>query len=52
MDSEAVQAGVFWVTPVGQHPHFDDLEGAVVLLLKERKKWKNSGNADKDEVTF
>lgn len=33
VDSEAVQAGVFWVTPVGQHAHLDDLESLVVPLL-------------------
>lgn len=46
MDSEAVQAGVFGVTPVGQHPHFDYLERLVILLLRG-KKWKISGTADK-----
>lgn len=34
MDSEAVQAGVFRVTPVGQHTHLDNLESLVILLLK------------------
>lgn len=37
MDSKAVHAGVFWMTPVRQHPHLDDLEGPVILLLKEKK---------------
>lgn len=37
MHSEAVHAGVFWMTPVRQHPHLDDLEGPVILLLKEHR---------------
>lgn len=37
VDSEAVHAGVFWVTPVRQHPHLDDLEGLVILLLKDKR---------------
>ena len=36
MYSEAVHAGVFWVTPVRQHAHLYDLKGPVILLLKER----------------
>lgn len=32
VDSEAVHAGVFWMTPVRQHPHLNDLEGLVILL--------------------
>lgn len=38
VDSEAVEAGVLGVTPVGQHPHLDDLEGPFVLLLDGRKR--------------
>lgn len=37
VDSEAVHARVFGVTPVRQHPHLHDLEGLVVLLLNEKK---------------
>lgn len=37
VDSEAVHAGVFWMTPVRQHPHLNDLEGLVILLLKEKR---------------
>lgn len=44
MDSEAVQAGVVWVTPVRQHTHLDDLEGFVVLLLKTEKGGNDSGH--------
>lgn len=33
MDSEAVEAGVFWMAPVRQHPHLDDLEGLIILLF-------------------
>lgn len=37
VDSEAVHAGVLWMTPVRQHPHLDDLEGPFIFLLKEKK---------------
>lgn len=37
VDSESVHAGVFWMTPVRQHSHFDYLEGPVVLLLRQKK---------------
>lgn len=38
MDSEAIQACVFWVTPVRQHPHLNDLESLVILLLKQKRE--------------
>lgn len=38
MDSEAVKAGVFWMTPVRQDPNLDDLEGLVILLLTDKKQ--------------
>lgn len=38
MDSEAVQAGVFWMTPVRQDPDLNDLEGLVVLLLTDKNR--------------
>ena len=34
VDPDAVEAGVFWVAPVSQHPHLDDLESLVVFLLR------------------
>ena len=34
VDPDAVEAGVFWVAPVSQHPHLDDLESLVVFLLQ------------------
>lgn len=40
VDSEAVQAGVFWMTPVGQHPHLDDLESLIVLLLCVKNRFR------------
>lgn len=51
MDSEAVQAGVLWVTPVRQHPHLYDLEGLVILLLKI-KSGKYSAHATDSELRF
>lgn len=38
MDSEAVKAGAFWMTPVRQDSYLDDLEGLVVLLLTDKKR--------------
>lgn len=38
VDSEAIQAGVSWVTPIRQHPHLDDLEGPVILLLEQKRQ--------------
>lgn len=42
VDSEAVQAGVFRVTPVGQHAHLNNLESLVILLLRKDQ----TGSAD------
>lgn len=42
MDSEAVQAGVLWMTPVRKHPHLNYLEGLIILLLKV-----NMGNSQR-----
>lgn len=41
VDSETVQAGVFWMPPVRKNPHLNDLERFIVLLLKKRRKKKN-----------
>lgn len=42
MHSEAVHAGVIWVSPVGQHLYLDDLEGSVTLLLSRTKNRQNN----------
>lgn len=46
VDSEAVHACVFWMTPVWQHPHLDDLEGLVILLLEEKSRNIQNMEAD------
>lgn len=33
VDSEAIQAGVLWMAPVGENPHLNDLKGLIVLFL-------------------
>lgn len=38
VDSETVQAGVFWMPPVRKNPYFNDLERFIVLLLKKGKQ--------------
>lgn len=40
VNSEAIQAGVFRMTPVRQHSHLNDLKGLVILLLERKKKGK------------
>lgn len=37
VNSEAIQAGVFGMTPVRQHSHLNDLKGLVILLLEKRQ---------------
>lgn len=43
VDSEAVQAGVFLMPPVGEYPHLNDLEGFLILLLKEKEQSDHGG---------
>lgn len=50
VDSEAVHAGVFWMAPVRQHPHLDDLEGFVILLLKEKRTNIQNRPADSEVI--
>lgn len=38
VDSESIQAGVSWVTPIRQHPHLNDLESPVILLLEQKRQ--------------
>lgn len=38
VDSEAIQAGVSWVTPIRQHPHLNNLEGPVILFLEQKRQ--------------